>query len=111
MKNYIELWKVKKSWRNLPKKERADYLSKLAPAIQHFADNGVKVLSWGENDKETFKKAAYDYFAIWSFPNDELVKEFENLIDGAGWYEYFEQVNVCGDATSPEEIIGKLIEI
>ncbi|WKN42931.1 DUF6616 family protein [Tunicatimonas pelagia] len=111
MKSYVELWKVKESWKSLSKEERANYLSKLAPAIQHFAEKGVEVVGWGENDEETSKKADYDYFAIWNFPNDELVMEFENLVEEAGWYNYFEQVNICGKPTSPEEILGKLVEI
>jgi hypothetical protein len=37
------------------------------------------------------------------------VEQFEKLVEGSGWYNYFEQVNLSGMATTPDEIIGQLI--
>ena len=111
MKSYIELWKAKAAWLDLSKEERGNFLSQLGPHIQNLANNGVEIISWGVNEDTTFNKAPYDFFAIWNMPNDEMVKEFENLVEGAGWYNYFEQVNACGVATTPKEVIGKLINI
>jgi hypothetical protein len=53
----------------------------------------------------------YDYFAVWTFPNMEAAQSFEKLVDGAGWYNYFDQVNVMGNAGSPQDVISKLIEL
>ncbi|MBK8489304.1 MAG: hypothetical protein IPL49_00020 [Saprospirales bacterium] len=111
MKSYIELWKAKDAWTNLPKEDRGNYLSKLAPSIQYFAEKGVEIVSWGLIEENTFNKADYDFFAIWNMPNEEIVKEFEVLIEGTGWYNYFEQINACGKVTTPDEVIGKLIEM
>ncbi|MGZ3914987.1 MAG: DUF6616 family protein, partial [Flavisolibacter sp.] len=44
------------------------------------------------------------------FPNREAAQGFEKMVEGAGWYNYFDQVNVMGNAGSPQEVIGQMIE-
>ena len=111
MITYIELWKAKQAWINLSKEERGAYMTALGPAIQQLTEAGVQIISWGVNDASTFSKAGYDYFAVWSFPTEEGAKGFEKIVEGAGWYNYFDQVNLMGTAVSPQEVIGKMIEL
>jgi len=40
-----------------------------------------------------------------------MVKEFEKVVEAAGWYNYFDQVNVSGEAQTAQEIIGKMVEL
>ena len=110
MKCYIELWNTKEAWNNLSKQEKADFLSQQGPTIQNLMEKGVEVVNWGINDSSTAHRANYDFFAIWNFPNQEVVKEFEDILEAAGWYNYFEQVNISGEPTSPDVIMGKLME-
>ena len=111
MITYIELWKAKQTWLDLSKEERGNYMGALGPAIQQLLDNGVQIVSWGTNDASTFSRTDFDYFAVWTFPNAEAAKNFEKLVEGAGWYNYFDQVNAMGDAGNPQEIIGDLINL
>ena len=111
MKTYIELWKAKPAWHDMSQQERGDYMNQLGPAIQGLLDSGVKIISWGINEDSTFKKADYDFFGVWEFPDEAAVKPFEELVEGAGWYNYFEQINVCGTASTPDEVIGKMISL
>lgn len=111
MKCFIELWKAKDAWLKLPKKEREEYLAQIGPSMQEMVEKGVEFGAWGENDPETARRLGYDYFGIWSFPTDELAKEFEQLVEAAGWYNYMDQVNISGKACSPMEIIGKMAEL
>jgi hypothetical protein len=111
MITYIELWKAKQAWMDLSKEERGNYMNALGPAIQQLVENGVQIVSWGANDNSTFSKADYDYFAVWTFPNTEAAKSFEKLVEGAGWYNYFDQVNLMGTAGGPQEVIGKMIAL
>src|SRR5438067_9599004 len=60
---------------------------------------------WGINEAFTFIRGEYDYFAVWTFPNMETAQNFEKLVEGAGWYNYFDQVNVMGNAGSPQDVI------
>ena len=111
MKMYIELWKAKSAWKDLSKEERGSYMGQLGPAIQQLSDSGVQIINWGVNDSGTFRRADYDFFAVWTFPDDAVAQTFEKMVEGAGWYNYFEQVNVKGDAVTPQEVIGKMIEM
>ena len=111
MITYIELWKAKQAWVDLNKEERGKYLTALGPAIQQLLDNGVQIVSWGNNLAATYGKVDYDYFAVWSFPNIDAAQNFENMVVGAGWYNYFDQVNAMGNATSPQEVMAAMIDL
>jgi hypothetical protein len=109
MITYIELWKSKKTWNDMSKEEKGNYLTALGPAIQQLLESGVQIVSWGKNESSTYSKADYDYFAVWTFPSLEMVQKFEQMVEGAGWYNYFDQVNAMGNATSPQEVMGEMI--
>ncbi|MEL6193054.1 MAG: DUF6616 family protein [Bacteroidota bacterium] len=108
---FIELWNAKQAWLDLSQEERGNYMNQVGSHIQGLLEKGVKILTWSVNDAATSERADYDYFAVWSFPNQELADGFQQLVAGAGWYNYFEQVNVMGGEDSVENIIGKLIQL
>ena len=111
MITYIEVWNAKEAWLDLSKDERSHYMAALGPAIQQLMASGVSIISWGANEAQTFERASYDFFAVWSFPGIESVKAFEQMVEGAGWYQYFEQVNLAGKTGGPQEVIEKLINL
>ena len=111
MITYIELWKAKKTWTDLSKEERSNYLAALGPAIEQLISSGTEIISWGSNAPSTFNKAEYDYFAVWSFPDADAAVNFEKLVEGAGWYNYFDQVNLMGNKQTPEQVMGKMIDL
>ncbi|MEM9918892.1 MAG: DUF6616 family protein [Bacteroidota bacterium] len=108
---FVELWRAKPSWEALSTDERTAYMGQVGSAIQGLIEQGVKILTWSKNDEKTDRKIAYDYMAIWTFPNQELADGFQKLVEGAGWYNYFEQVNFMGAEDSVENTIGQLIQI
>ena len=81
----------------------------MGPAIQHLMEAVVQIVSWGKNGAGTFNRAEYDYFAVWTFPNAETATQFEQMVDGAGWYNYFEQVNAMGPISTPQDVTGDMI--
>ena len=111
MKVYIELWKAKESWHALSQEERGIYMAQLGPAIGEMIANGMEVVNWGVNDPDTDHRADCDFWSVMKFPTAELVESFEKTVDGAGWYNYFQQINVCGEGSSPDEVIGKIIAL
>jgi len=111
MKVYIELWKATDAWHALSTEERGNYMTQLGPAIAEMAAKGMEIVNWGANDPDTDNRADYDFWSVMKFPNSEQVKSFEQTVTAAGWYNYFSQINVCGDGTSPENVIGKLIAL
>jgi len=76
MITYIELWKAKQAWINLSKEERGNYMTALGPAIQQLMEKGVQVVSWGVNEPSTFARVDYDFFGVWTFPDQESTKGF-----------------------------------
>ena len=111
MKIFIELWKAKDAWKQLPLSERQAYLAKIGPVMGDFMKKGVVMEAWGINEDETSFASEYDFFAITKLPSHEVLAEFEAIVEGAGWYNYFDQVNVSGSSMTPEEVIGKMLAI
>lgn len=110
MITFIELWKANSNWIQTSSTDRAEYLSKMQPSIPAFLDKGANIIAWGRNNRIDDYKAKYDYFAIWTFPDEDLVLQFKTLLQDANWYHYFDQINVCGRIQSPDEIIKCMIE-
>lgn len=108
---YIELWNAKPAWLELSEKERGDYLSQLGPAIEGLAKAGVELVGWGINDSDTPYRGDYRYLAVWKMPSKDLVQQFEETVEQAGWHKYFEQINVRGELLTPEAVIGNMIEL
>lgn len=111
MKIFIELWKAKNRWKQLPVAERQAYVTQIGPVMEDLMNKGVVIEAWGINEDNTPFAADFDFFAVTKFPNQELLDQFETIVEGAGWYNYFDQVNVSGTPMTPEEVIGKMLAI
>lgn len=108
---FIELWNTKQAWLDLSVEERGNYMAQVGSHIQGLLEKGVKILTWSMNDKETTNRSGYDFFAIWTFPNQEMANGFQELVAAAGWYNYFEQVNAMGEEATAEQVIGQLVQL
>jgi len=108
---FIEFWKAKDSWHELSTEKRAEYLGQIAPVMQDLISKGAVIDAWGVNDDETPQRADFDFYAITKLPTKELLDTFQTIVDQAGWYTYFEQINLTGDNIGAEAVIGKMIEM
>lgn len=106
---FVEMWNARQEWLALSEEERANYMNQIGPHIQGLIEKGVKVLTWSDNAPNTSKRADFDYFAIWSFPDQATADEFQQLVENAGWYQYFDQVNAGGKEDTADGVIGRLI--
>ena len=111
MKIFIELWKAKDTWKQLSLSERQAYVAQIGPVMEDLMKKGVVIEAWGINEDATPFASEYDFFAVTKLPSRELLSEFEAIVEGAGWYNYFDQVNVSGSAMTPEEVIGKMMAL
>jgi len=111
MKIFIEFWKAKDAWHQLSKEERVSYVSQIGPVMEDLVSKGVVVDAWGVNDDSSPHKANYDFFAITKLPSQELLENFQAIVEGAGWYNYFEQINMTGEDMGAEKVIGKMIDL
>jgi hypothetical protein len=106
---FVEMWNPKQAWLDLSQSERTDYISAVGGAVKSLTDAGVEIITWSFNDKATDRFNGFDYFAIWKFPDMELVKVFQNTVVEAGWYNYFDQVNACGLIGGPQPVLDHSI--
>ncbi len=108
---FVEQWNAKPTWKALPTKEKQQYVTAVMEATQGLISKGIETITWSENTTSNHKKADYDYFAIWSIPNESLADEFLEAVEGAGWYNYFDQTNILGGNNSAPEILNKLVQL
>ena len=108
---YVELWKAKSEWLELSQEERQEYMSQLGPAIESLAKAGVEIVGWATNDSETPYRGDYGYIAVWKMPDKGLVQQFEETVEQAGWYKYFDQINARGELGTPESVIGDMVNL
>ena len=110
MHMFIELWKARPAWEALDREERAAYMEGVGAAVQQMAESGIEVVAWGFVDKDTDRRADFDFYGVWTMPDKDGVRVFERAVQAAGWYEYMEQVNASGEMGSPQEVIAYQIE-
>lgn len=106
---FAECWKARPEWLALSKEARGAYMTELGKGIEALMNAGVEIVSWSMNEAGTANRAPYDYFAVWKFPTKELASGFEQIVQQSGWYNYFDQVNLKGELSSPDAIIGHMI--
>ena len=102
---FIELYNYRPAWAKCPESERTDFAKKVVEAVKGLKSAGVDVVAYGMNSPKTDRRAPYDFFCIYRVPNAEFQREFERQIAASGWYDYFEQVNVSGDAKDFEAML------
>lgn len=102
---YVELWKARPAWLALSPAERTAYLDNVGPAIATLLEAGVELVGFALNDEATPHRADYTYLAAWRMPTIELIEALETEVEGAGWHEYFDQVNARGPLVSPADAL------
>lgn len=110
MQVFIELWNAKREWFELSREERAAYMQNVREGLAAMREGGIEVLGWGTVDPETDRKAGYDFYAVYRMQNRVQVDAFEEAVEGDGWYDYFEQINVSGELEDAHTVIDRLIE-
>lgn len=105
---FIEICRPKTSWLSLNKSAREDFLQPVGALMRRLESEGTEIIAWGFNDEDTPHRAKYDFFAALKFPNIEDAERYEKTFAAAGWYNYFEQINVLGEMESYSETLARL---
>ena len=108
---FVELWNARPEWLALSERERGNYMEQMGAGMGKLAKAGIEVVCWAVNDRDTSHRCGYQYLAVWKMPDGKAVKLFEETVEQAGWYDYFEQVNARGRFSTPEEIIGHMMHL
>ena len=86
-------------------------MAQIGPVMKDLVSKGVVIDAWGINEDSSPYRADYDFFAVTKLPTQELLDSFQSIVEGAGWYDYFEQINMSGEDIGAEQVIGKMIEL
>lgn len=86
-------------------------MSPVGYAMQQLDASGGEIVAWGANEQTTPERAPYDFVAVFKFPNAGSALNDEQVFRDAGWYDYFEQVNVMGNIESYERVLAMLIDL
>lgn len=108
---FVELWNARPEWLALSEEERGSYMQQVGAGMGELAKAGIEVVCWAVNDPDTSHRCGYQYIAVWKMPDASAVKLFEETVEQAGWYNYFEQVNARGRLATPEDVIGHIMKL
>ena len=108
---FIEMCNAKQTWLDLAASERQAFLEPVEAVMEALTGNGAEIIAWSFNDLDTPHRAGYDFVAVFLFPSSEDALEYHDLFSAAGWYDYFEQVNVSGAVQDYLEINRQLARL
>ena len=109
MHTFIELWSCTAKWNAMSAEERGAYMAQIGPSIESVLAGGVTLLACGTADRDTDRRGDWDYFAVWSTPDAEARRRFEQTVAASGWYDHFDQVNVAGSSGELDALIGAMV--
>jgi len=108
---FVECWKARPEWLALNMEARVAYMEELGKGMEQLLKAGVEIISWSMNDPDISNRSPFDYFAAWKFPDKDLAKGFEQIIQQSGWYTYFDQVNLGGELADAGSSIKHMINL
>ena len=86
------------------------HIDSIMPAIAELQDMGVVLRFNALVDPETDRHAGYNYIGVLAMPDQETARTFEEAVEAAGFYDYFDQVNARDVVVPPEAVFRAMIE-
>lgn len=108
---FLELWTPGEGWRSLSEADQEEWVERAGHEIQGLLEEGVELVAMGRNDVEADRQTDHAYWALWRMPDEELLEEFQTAVREADVYELLDQVNLCGTAGDPTEVLGEMIGV
>lgn len=108
---YVELWNAKHEWLCLDKAAREHFMKGVNDLLGSLIGPDCAIHACTLNDGDTTPRADYRYICVWNLKDKSQVAKIADGTARVGWYRYFNQVNVGGEACSPEDLIGELMSI
>ena len=108
---YVELWKPRPGWNNLPCEQREEFLEMLSPGVRRMQGLNVELVGFAVCDETAPLDSAYRYLAVWKMPNMGHVHMLEKAVRDEGWANYFDITNARGRMISVDEFVGDMVKI
>lgn len=107
---YVELWKFRPAWLELPTDDRKIWMDKLLAGLQQQLESGVEVVGLITNDSDTPHSSGYDFMAVWKMPDKDTAVRFEKFVEESGLHVYYEQVNTRGEVMDMDSVVAALLD-
>jgi carbohydrate-binding DOMON domain-containing protein len=107
---FIEFWKAKESWLDLPHNQKKEFIDGLIRYVEDsLSQSGIQPLALGECADVENNAAPYQYFAVWEAPTKSALNTLQQAVSESGWYNFFDQINAAGVKESVSDIFTKQI--
>jgi hypothetical protein len=107
---FLEFWSPKPSWLAMSTERRQAFMGGMGALTSPVVNTGaIEVLGWGVSDPVVDHPEPHQFFAVWRAPTRKALDELRAAITKGGWYEHFDQVNVTGELSTVDAIIGQHI--
>jgi len=103
----IEIWRPRPEWYALPKSQKEKFLAKAGDTIAVMMEKGAKIT--GISRCRAASEGGWDVMGTWEMPSFELITELAERIEKVGWNRYFEQINMVGTSTTPQDYFASLL--
>ena len=108
---YVELWKPKPEWNNLPCEQREEFLSIRAPGVNRMKGLKAELVGVAVCDEAAPLDSEYRYLAVWKLPNRGHVHMLEKAVQEEGWGNYFDITNARGKVISVNDFVGDMVKV
>ncbi|MFZ2900899.1 MAG: DUF6616 family protein [Saprospiraceae bacterium] len=108
---YVELWKPRPEWVNLPREQRDEFLSQVAKGIDRMQELDVELIGFSLCDEETPHHSDFRYVAVWKMPNLGHVHMLEKAIKKEGWENFFDIINARGAIKPVSALMEDMVKV
>ena len=108
---YVEMWNAKHEWLSLDAAGRKDFMDKVNALLGSLIGPDMKLTACALNDGDTTPRADFRYIAVWSLTDKKQVARIADGTAQIGWYKYFNQVNIGGDAVDAEVLTNEMLTL
>lgn len=107
----IEIWTPKPAWLALNPSDRRTFVDGVLAAVQPVMTEDLVLLGSGLARDDLPHALPCRYFAVWKATQAAQLEAFAALLVQAGWYTYFDQVNVGGQHMPLGKVLSHQVEL
>jgi len=93
----VEIWQPNERWHALTGDEKRTFLTAIDGAANAARDAGMDIIGWGALDRAVSNPAEPCFCGVFFVDSREALHDVDGAIRAAGWYEYFDHVNVAAE--------------
>lgn len=108
---YVELWKPRPEWENLPSEQREEFLCQVVHGVERMKELEVRLIGFSICDQETPHSSDFRYIAVWEMPNLGHVHMLEKAVKKEGWENFFEIINARGSLAPIDAILEDMVRV